>query len=57
MIEKIEDFAFSLPIKKLIVPASITAHQFYYKLGYNYKDGKKILNDEHMYIMEKLINN
>ena len=57
LIEKIEDFAFSLPIKKLIVPASITAHQFYYKLGYNYKDGKKVLNDEHMYIMEKLINN
>ena len=57
MIEEIEDFAFTLPIKKLIVPASITAHQFYYKLGYNYKDGKKVLNDEHMYIMEKFINN
>lgn len=42
-----------MPIKKLIIPASITAHEFYYKLGYRYKDGKKELNDEDMYIMEK----
>lgn len=44
-----------LPIKKLVVPASITAHEFYYKLGYRYKDGKKELNEENMYIMEKYI--
>ena len=53
LIEKIEEFATTLPIKKLIIPASITAHEFYYKLGYKYKDGKKELNDEDMYIMEK----
>lgn len=55
LINKIEEFAFSLPVKKLIIPASITAHQFYYKLGYRYKDGKKELNDEDMYIMEKFL--
>ena len=44
-----------LPIKKLVVPASITAHEFYYKLGYRYKDGRKELNEENMYIMEKYI--
>ena len=55
LIKKIEEFAATLPIKKLVIPASITAHQFYYKLGYRYKDGKKELNDENMYIMEKLL--
>lgn len=54
LIEKIEEFASTLPIKKLIIPASITANGFYYKLGYRYKDGKKELNDEDMYIMEKI---
>ena len=53
LIGKIEEYATTLPIKKLIIPASITAHEFYYKLGYKYKDGKKELNDEDMYIMEK----
>ena len=53
LIEKVEEYATTLPVKKLIIPASITAHEFYYKLGYKYKDGKKELNDEHMYIMEK----
>lgn len=53
LIEKIEEYATTLPVKKLIIPASITAHKFYYKLGYKYKDGKKELNDEDMYIMEK----
>ena len=53
LIEKVEEYATTLPVKKLIIPASITAHEFYYKLGYKYKDGKKELNDEDMYIMEK----
>lgn len=53
LIEKVEEYATTLPVKKLIIPASITAHKFYYKLGYKYKDGKKELNDEDMYIMEK----
>ena len=43
LIEKIEEYATTLPVKKLIIPASITAHKFYYKLGYKYKDGKKNL--------------
>ena len=54
LIEKIEKYATTtLPVKKLVIPASITANEFYCKLGYRYKDGKKELNDEDMYIMEK----
>ena len=55
LILKIEEYAKKINIKKLVVPASITAHEFYYKLGYRYKDGKKELNDENMYIMEKVL--
>ena len=55
LIKKIEEYAHTLPIKKLIIPESITAHGFYYKLGYRYKDGKKEPNDEDMYIMEKYL--
>lgn len=55
LIHSLENFASTLSIKKIVIPASITAHEFYYKLRYKYKDGKKELNDENMYIMEKLI--
>lgn len=53
LINKIEEYAKKQSIKRLIVPASITASDFYYKLGYKYKNGKKELNEENMYIMEK----
>ena len=53
LIKQIEEYAKENNIHKLVVPASITAHNFYYKLGYRYKNGKKELNEEEMYIMEK----
>ena len=53
LIKRIEEYARKLPIKKLVIPASITAHEFYYKLGYRYKNEKKELNEENMYMMEK----
>ena len=55
LIKKVEEYANKLSIKKLVIPASITACEFYHKLGYRYKDGKKELNAEGMYIMEKNI--
>ena len=53
LIKAIEDYAIHSNFKKLIIPASITAHEFYYKLGYRYKDDQKILNEKNMYLMEK----
>ena len=53
LIKHIENYAIHCNFKKLIVPASITAHEFYYKLGYRYKDNQKVLNEENMYLMEK----
>lgn len=55
LIYKIEEYSEEIKAKKLVVPASITACEFYHKLGYNYANGKKELNEENMYIMEKLI--
>lgn len=55
LIYKIEEYSEEIKAKKLVVPASITACEFYHKLGYNYANGKKELNEEKMYIMEKLI--
>lgn len=55
LIEDIEEFAKTINAKKLTVPASIAGHQFYYKLGYRYKDDKKVLNEEGMYIMQKML--
>ena len=53
LIESIENYSIHSNFKKLIIPASITAHEFYYKLGYRYKDNQKVLNEENMYLMEK----
>jgi predicted N-acetyltransferase YhbS len=55
LIHKIEDFAKEMKFKKLVIPASITACEFYHKLGYEYKNGKKELNEYKMYIMEKCL--
>ena len=55
LVKKLEEYAKKLPIKKIVIPASITACEFYYKLGYRYIKGKKELNSEDMYIMEKYI--
>ena len=53
LIKAIEDYAIHSNFKKLIIPASITSHEFYYKLGYRYKYNQKVLNEENMYLMEK----
>lgn len=55
LINEIEKFAKKINAKKLVVPASIYGCEFYYKLGYNYKNEKKELNENQMYIMEKIL--
>lgn len=53
LLEKIEEYAKTIPVKRLMIPASIHGHKFYYKLGYRYVSGKPELNKEKEYIMEK----
>lgn len=55
LIEEIEKCAKQIPAKRLVILASITGCEFYRKLGYEYADGKKELNEKQMYVMEKFL--
>lgn len=55
LMQKVEEFAQEINAKKLVIPASIAGAEFYHKLGYEYSNGKKELNEDKMYIMEKLL--
>ena len=53
IIETLENDEYFLRAKRIEIPASITAYEFYIKLGYDDKDGIKKLTDEGLYRMEK----
>lgn len=55
LINEVENFAKKITAKKLVVPSSIYGCEFYHNLGYNYQNGKKELNENQMYIMEKIL--
>ena len=54
-IEEIEKCAKQIPAKRLVILASITGCEFYRKLGYEYANGTKELNEKQMYVMEKFL--
>lgn len=56
IIETLECDEYFLRADRIEVCASITACEFYEKCGYSYKNGKKHLDDEGYYRMEKYIN-
>lgn len=53
IIEALEKDEYFLRAKRIEIPASITACEFYKKLGYNHKNGIKELDDEGHYRLEK----
>lgn len=53
LIRKIEEYAKEVKAKRLVIPASIFGCEFYRKLGYEYVNGEKVLNEEKMYMLEK----
>lgn len=53
IIQTLESDEYFLRANRIEIPASITASGFYVKMGYNYKGGKKILDNEGHYQMEK----
>jgi len=55
LMNELEKFAKEIHAKRLVIPASVAGCEFYHKLGYEYVDGKKELNEDKMYIMEKFI--
>ena len=53
IIETLEKDEFFLRAKRIEIPASITAVEFYRKMGYDYKNGNAQLEDGLMYRLEK----
>ena len=53
IIEMLEQDEFALRAKRIEIPASITACEFYRKLGYAYKNGVNQTDDEGLYRLEK----
>lgn len=55
LIKKIEEYAKSIGAKELYIPASIYGCEFYRKLGYDYLNGKKELNEDKEYTLVKYL--
>ena len=53
IIQTLEQDEFFLRAKRIEVPASITAVEFYKKMGYDYKDGIAEIDDEQIYRLEE----
>jgi N-acetylglutamate synthase-like GNAT family acetyltransferase len=53
IIETLEKDEYFLRARRIEIPASITACQFYRKFGYDYKNGIAEIDDEHVYRLEK----
>ena len=53
IIQTLEQDEFFLRANRIEIPASITAVEFYKKMGYNYKNGIAEMDDEQLYRLEK----
>ena len=53
IIETLENDEFFLRAKRIEIPSSITACEFYRKMGYDYKNGRNVVDEENLFILEK----
>ena len=53
IIETLEQDEYFLRAKRIEIPASITACAFYRKMGYDYKNGIAVIDEEELYRLEK----
>lgn len=53
IIETLELDEFFLRAKRVEIPASITACEFYRKMGYDFKNGIAVVDEEELYRLEK----
>ena len=53
IIETLEKDEYFLRAKRVEIPASITACEFYKKMGYTYKNGIDVVDEEQLYRLEK----
>jgi len=55
IIETLEQDEFFMRAKRVEIPASITACEFYRKMGYDFKDGIAEVDEEQLYRLEKFV--
>src|SRR5699024_6667907 len=53
LIQVLEQDEYFTRAKRIEIPASITGLGFYQKMGYSFKNGNSILDDEQLYRLEK----
>ncbi len=53
IIETLEQDEYFIRAKRVEIPASITALEFYQKFGYNFKNGRDTVDEEQLYRLEK----
>ena len=53
IIETLENDEFFLRAKRIEIPSSITACEFYRKMGYDYKNGINTVDEEQLFRLEK----
>ena len=53
IVETLEKDEYFLRAKRVEIPASITACEFYKKMGYTYKNGIDVVNEEQLFLLEK----
>ena len=53
IIETLENDEYFLRAKRVEIPASITACEFYKKMGYTYKNGIDVVDEEQLFRLEK----
>jgi len=55
LIEKGERYVHQINGRKITIPSSITSHEFYFKMGYQYKDGIQKSDSNGHFIMIKFL--
>lgn len=55
IVETLEADEYAIRAKRIEVPASITGCAFYRRMGYDYKNGMAVLDDEQLYRLEKFL--
>lgn len=53
LIQVLEEDEYFKRARRIEIPASITALGFYQKMGYSFKNGNNIIDDEQLYRLEK----
>ena len=53
IIQMLEQDEFALRARRIEIPASVTARDFYRKMGYDYKNGVDRTDEEQLYRLEK----